>query len=85
MHLRPPIRVCGFKTNAVSLLSRGFSCQSDWFPRKQVFVDWLLFSKHMVAIIQAFEQIPSACYGKKGIILSLLNKNHCVLEFITDS
>lgn len=76
MSLHPPIRICGFKTNTVCLLSGIVSCQPDWFPRKAVSVGWLLFNKCTVPIIQAFAWIPFACYGKNWIIFSLLNKNH---------
>lgn len=82
--LHPPIRVCGVETDTASLLSGGVSCQPDWFPKKEIPVGWLLFSKCTVAGIQAFEQILFVCFGKNGIILSLLHKNHRDLEFTTD-
>lgn len=70
MSLHPPIRVCSFKTNTVCLLSGRVSCQPDWFPRKEVPVGWLLLNKCIVSIIQAFAQIPFACYRKNVVVWS---------------
>lgn len=82
--LDPPVRVCVFKTDTANLLSGEISPRPNYFPRKEVPVGWLLFSKCTVAIIQYFEHIIFVCCGRKWNY-SLLHKNHNDLEFTTDS
>lgn len=83
--LYAPARVSCFHTDTASHWWGRVSCQSDWFPRKEVPVGYLLFNKCTLVVIQAFEQIMFYFYGKKNELFSLLHKNHHDLEFTTDS